>query len=347
MLLNDKNLIAAAAFVALLLSGTANAAKKRALPAAPPAPPVEETIDSVPMPVAPQARPSAVAQYDEVGYAVGYDAQGSRTASGEPFNPGSMNAAHAMLPTPSFVEVTHLGSGKTILVRINDRTGPGDKAQIRLSPAAAHALGGGDGSPFPVRVRRVNPPEQEQVALQAGRPGGDRLPTPEPLLVVLRKKMGLAPKPVVARPAPPVTPKSAPVPARRTSAPVPVRSGVKPKPGAHYDGQLDSERVNQPAPQVATQSPEQDVGFIEEGAGAGPAQNRVPKAMTSAGYFVQIGAFSNSERATALASRAGAQVFPAGNIWRVRVGPFASQREAEAAQQQLRAQGYRDARVTN
>jgi rare lipoprotein A len=65
---------------------------------------------------------------------------GRRTANGELFNPSLMTAAHRTLPFGSLVEVKH-PSGRSVVVRINDR-GPfhGDRG-IDLSEAAAKAIG--------------------------------------------------------------------------------------------------------------------------------------------------------------------------------------------------------------
>ena len=65
----------------------------------------------------------------------------SRTASGEMMNPSAMTAAHKTLPLGSKVRVTHAKSGKSIVVRINDR-GPFIKGRIiDLSKGAAKKLG--------------------------------------------------------------------------------------------------------------------------------------------------------------------------------------------------------------
>src|SRR3546814_12242764 len=45
----------------------------------------------------------------------------NRTANGERFRPKAVTAAHVTLPLPSYVEVTALEEGRTILVRVNDR----------------------------------------------------------------------------------------------------------------------------------------------------------------------------------------------------------------------------------
>lgn len=63
------------------------------------------------------------------------------TASGESFNPGAMTAAHRSLPFGTRVRVTSLASGRSVIVRINDR-GPFTGGRIiDLSSAAAGALG--------------------------------------------------------------------------------------------------------------------------------------------------------------------------------------------------------------
>ncbi len=52
---------------------------------------------------------------------VSFYADGSRTASGEPFDPNGLTAAHKTLPFNTMVRVTNLANGKSVTVRINDR----------------------------------------------------------------------------------------------------------------------------------------------------------------------------------------------------------------------------------
>ncbi len=67
--------------------------------------------------------------------------RGRRTASGEPYDPGELTAAHRSLPFGTWVRVFSLHSGQDVLVRINDR-GPFVRGRvIDISRAAAHALG--------------------------------------------------------------------------------------------------------------------------------------------------------------------------------------------------------------
>lgn len=71
----------------------------------------------------------------------GTELAGHRTASGEPFDPADYTAAHRSLPFGSKVRVTSLTSGRSVIVRINDR-GPFSRARvIDVSKAAARDLG--------------------------------------------------------------------------------------------------------------------------------------------------------------------------------------------------------------
>lgn len=71
----------------------------------------------------------------------GNEFAGSRTASGERFDPGALTAAHRSLAFHSRVAVTNLSNGKEVVVRINDR-GPWGKGRIiDISHAAARQIG--------------------------------------------------------------------------------------------------------------------------------------------------------------------------------------------------------------
>lgn len=67
--------------------------------------------------------------------------QGNPTASGEPYDRDAMTAAHRTLAFDTRVKVTHLGNGKRVIVRINDRGPHTDDRLIDLSGAAAEKLG--------------------------------------------------------------------------------------------------------------------------------------------------------------------------------------------------------------
>jgi rare lipoprotein A len=82
------------------------------------------------------------AGYREKGVASWYGKKfhGRDTSSGERYNMYAMTAAHKTLPLPTNVRVTNLETGKSIIVRVNDR-GPFVKNRlIDLSYAAAQEL---------------------------------------------------------------------------------------------------------------------------------------------------------------------------------------------------------------
>jgi len=71
----------------------------------------------------------------------GNEFAGRRTASGERFDPSGLTAAHRSLPFGSKVRVTSAATGRSVVVRINDR-GPFKRDRvIDVSQAAARELG--------------------------------------------------------------------------------------------------------------------------------------------------------------------------------------------------------------
>jgi rare lipoprotein A len=81
--------------------------------------------------------------YDRTGMGSWYgdDFHGRKTANGEIYDMHALTAAHPTLPLPSFVDVTNVGNGKTVRVRVNDR-GPYIGGRIiDMSRAAARQLG--------------------------------------------------------------------------------------------------------------------------------------------------------------------------------------------------------------
>jgi len=60
---------------------------------------------------------------------------------------------------------------------------------------------------------------------------------------------------------------------------------------------------------------------------------------------VQAATFGSRARADAAARTLGGKITPAGQLFRVRVGPFATQAEADAALAKVKRAGYGDARI--
>ncbi len=81
--------------------------------------------------------------YRQTGIASWYGRKfhGNRTANGEIYDMYAMTAAHPTLPLPSYARVTRASTGRSVIVRINDR-GPFHSSRIiDLSYAAAAKLG--------------------------------------------------------------------------------------------------------------------------------------------------------------------------------------------------------------
>ena len=77
--------------------------------------------------------------YTATGSASWYGANfhGRKTANGEVYDMGDLTAAHPTLPLPSYVRVTNLGNGRSVIVRVNDR-GPFSRNRV-LDVSAATA----------------------------------------------------------------------------------------------------------------------------------------------------------------------------------------------------------------
>jgi rare lipoprotein A len=230
--------------------------------------------------------PADEASYDEVGYASWYgDAfHGGPTANGEVYDMNMVGAAHKTLPLPSYAEVTALDTGRTVLVRINDRGPFVTNRIIDLSRRAAEQLGIARQGVARVRVRRVYPGEADRLALRSGRAASER----------------------------------------------PVQSSTA---LAALDTRFQRWLIQQTRPVVTV---------------AQPVQVQPPPLFSAAsigGYFVQIGAYGDRSRADSLASQLGGSIDAAGNVYRVRIGPYFDEEMALAALARAQGQGYQDARL--
>jgi peptidoglycan lytic transglycosylase len=68
-----------------------------------------------------------------------YYAEGAQTASGETFNPNALTAAHPNLPFGTRLRVTDVATGRSVVVRVNDRGPfvPGRVVDVSYSAAAS------------------------------------------------------------------------------------------------------------------------------------------------------------------------------------------------------------------
>lgn len=272
--------------------------------------------------------PEDVTEYDEVGYASWYgaDFNGKQTANGEIFSASGFSGAHKTLPLPSYAEVTNLDTGRTILVRLNDRGPFADDRLIDLSEAAARQLGIIDQGVAGVRVRKVNPPEQERAILRNGGEASLRAETPDSLTRILRDRLAKLPTP------------KAPVRVAAPSQNTPVAAS-----SGNNDGRfvVEGGRGNTPA---ANSNASRDGRFVVEGAGA---SGQKAAAATGNDFIVQLSSFSSRSRANALARKVGGNVVPSsdGRLFRVRFGPYSTEAQAQEGLAKARQQGYPQARI--
>ncbi len=112
------------------------------------------------------------AGYAEQGVASWYGREfhGRRTSNGEVYDMYALSAAHKTLPLPTRARVTNIATGKSIVVRINDR-GPFKKGRlIDLSYAAARELGFVNAGTAMVEVEALDAAAAHAAAAPAPRP---------------------------------------------------------------------------------------------------------------------------------------------------------------------------------
>jgi rare lipoprotein A len=244
----------------------------------------------------------------------GEEFAGRTTANGEIFDPLLLTAAHRTLPFGTILDVLNPKTSQTVRVRVNDR-GPyiGNRI-IDLSYAAAQQIGLIEPGIGDVEVHIV----------QLGR--GEREP-PAPFAVTVAEAPKTAPQPAAGDPPPiafpiPATP-GAPAVVDRVEV-VEQRDGIVTRKQVGDDGKTI---IGAP---IATRAP------------AAEAAASTPRRRTGQ-FVVQVGAFSVEENARALQqrlARIGQQAIVDGtDLWRVRIGPFATRDEALKARATLEANG--------
>jgi len=234
------------------------------------------------------------------------------TAIGERYDMYAMTAAHTRLPLPSYARVTHLGNGRSVIVRVNDR-GPFLHGRvIDLSYAAAARLGFARGGTAEVEVELITDPE-----ILAG--GSGRAPAPP----------GSSAQPPAAGVPPEILlPESKPEPASR-----PAR-------------RVDSMPASVPFPQAKPLRAIVPDALPDALAVGGSAPTGAPVPLVSGSQVVQIGAYNSRDNAEAaqraLQSRLGSPgvalaVRQDGKVFRLLAGPFQDAEQARAAAVRIRS----------
>lgn len=117
----------------------------------------------------------------------GHDFHGRLTANGEVFDMESITAAHPTLPMPSYVRVTNVANGRSIVARVNDRGPYHGNRLIDVSIKTAQLLGFHSNGIGRVRVEYVGPAALEgsddRKLVATLRHGGEPAPAPSPLMV--------------------------------------------------------------------------------------------------------------------------------------------------------------------
>ncbi len=190
---NLTHLLAAVGACVTLLAGCYSAPPPREQPLPPPIlqPVAPANVDSIPDAVPrPEARSAhgnppfydvLGRRYFVLGSAEGYSERGvaswygptfhgERTSNGEAYNMYGMSAAHKTLPLPTYVRVTNLKNGRSIVVRINDRGPFVANRLIDLSFTAATKLDMIREGTTLVEVRALTPGEPDNLTRSSETP---------------------------------------------------------------------------------------------------------------------------------------------------------------------------------
>lgn len=296
-----------------------------------------------------------------VGSWYGDDFHGRKTANGEIFDRYALTAAHPTLPLPSYVYVTNLANGRTVLVRVNDRGPYVNDRIIDLSHASARALGYENAGHARVRVRYAG---------RAPLNGDDR-----------RERQYLAQQPwsngrgpVVAAYTPPSAPVSVPEEFPSGTAgrwsPAAYRAGLAgkdlPTGFARPQGRMAvTSAADLPAAAQPRRSPAKPYdsgggyevaeagGLVWQASPRGRAPDYTGSTERDAGpSYVHVGMFNQRAQAERLRSELGSlgpvEVAPIGAgegmSYRVRIGPM-SQKDARATLASMNARGVSGGRI--
>ena len=233
---------------------------------------------------------------------------GQRTSSGEAYDMYGMTAAHPTLPIPSYVRVTNVGNGRSVIVRINDR-GPFHPGRvIDLSYTAAWKLGYLNAGSTPVDVELVTPDQYAGIVAARRDSAGTQ-------------RTQVASAASVAKPPPPAAaqPTSLSDPgATARPEPVPVSQAVQ------------VVALPEAPPPLASPTP----------------AAQLPVDVEPAGVFLQLGAFSGRDNAENFRARVyrdlswlndAIEILPKAGVFRLHLGPYRDRTEAGGMAERIRA----------
>ncbi|HUA54835.1 MAG TPA: septal ring lytic transglycosylase RlpA family protein [Candidatus Sulfotelmatobacter sp.] len=306
--------------------------------------------------------------YDETGIASWYGPGFHErfTANGEIYDQNDLTAAHRTLPMPSFVRVTNLDNGRSIVLRVNDR-GPYARGRIiDVSRRGAQLLGFETIGTARVRVQIMAKETQElaatlkqqghyQVARAQTQPG-EPPPVAAPRSAVSSTPLAAppsaapAPQPAAPQPAPTgVAAAGAPPPSNVTVAALPPPAA----PAAAAPAPIMAQPTPAPAPAPAAGSAPgagTPVAFVPPPDPTGQVAQSAPR---HTNIYVQAGAFANRDNATRLSGQlkafgptvVSAVVVSGQQLYRVRVGPLTTVEEGDRTLDLVVNAGHPEARL--
>lgn len=273
-------------------------------------------------------------KYDETGiaswYGPGFHAK--MTGNGENFDQNELTAAHRTLPMPSFVRVTNLDNGRSVVLRVNDRGPYAHSRIIDISRRGAQLLGFETAGTARVRVQ-ILAQESQQIAdamRGQGRTSGDQASKGTGTLIA---RANLQPN----EPAPKAAPRTE-ISSERLDAPGNVKSSSPATPSQPLGSSSTSTLANRGQVPLPA-DPTGQVGQVA------PKPTRL---------FIQVAALSNPDNAKALSQRLrsfGPTVIvptQVGNqqLHRVRIGPLASVEDGDKTLENvIQNGGFPDARL--
>ncbi|EOI3528414.1 endolytic peptidoglycan transglycosylase RlpA [Cronobacter dublinensis] len=317
-----------------------------------------------------------LSRFSQAGLAAIYDAEpdSNLAASGEPFDPMQLTAAHPTLPVPSYARITNLANGRMIVVRINDRGPYGNDRVISLSRAAADRLNTSNNTKVridPIIVAPDGSLSGPGMACTTVAKQTYALPA-RPDLSGGLGSVSSAPQP--AAPQGDIRPVSNDSLQSDDTTGAPVKSGgFLGAPTTLASGVLET-ATPEAAPAATTAQPAVASADAQPAAAptqlAAPATRNAPvtapgsvqgsvapaasaPATAAAGnYVVQVGAVSDATRAGQWQQKLSQQfsvpgrVSQNGAVYRVQLGPFASKSQAASLQQRLQSEAQVQSFIT-
>ncbi|MEQ8195795.1 MAG: septal ring lytic transglycosylase RlpA family protein [Rhodospirillales bacterium] len=262
--------------------------------------------------------------YRETGIASWYGPKfhGRATANGEVYDMNTLTAAHRTLPMPSFVRVTNLENGRSLILRVNDRGPFAHNRIIDVSRRGAQLLGFQQKGTARVRVE-IMANESRAIAAKLT---GTRVASSgqTPIRVAKLPKASVASETL------------APPPGAKAGAMPPASAPVRAAP----------ERIRL-KPQVADSRDGVSVG-------SGPTVGHLTrKPVRPTNLYVQAGAFSYFNNANQVKARlhhlGDIKISPVlingQDLYRVRLGPFEKTEHADRFLESVIRAGYTNAHI--